>query len=271
MKKYAVVLLALAVIALPSCKNQNKKKAEEEREISRKEALLQEELKANVESLAASAKRIKRVPFTKTLPDGSIALTDREKMVKPDYLLDPSVANNLVTLSQKYRAVAMLAVDKMIAELYEMPVTDYKNVMAKLVVDLGDNAIKEFSETNWDDKEKADGAISKMVDEEYEAGRAKFFWEAVTAFLVEQLYICTQNIDKFMPMFTDDVAADLTYNFVCVHEGITNMVELYPEMESLNTALLPLYVINAISVEQLKAQLTELKGEIEAARYFLLK
>jgi hypothetical protein len=42
-------------------------------------------------------------------------------------------------------------------------------------------------------------------------------------------------------------------------------------MESLNTALEPLYVINAISVDQLKSQLTELKGEIKAVREYLLK
>ena len=41
-------------------------------------------------------------------------------------------------------------------------------------------------------------------------------------------------------------------------------------MESLNTILDPLYVINAINVEQLKAQLIELKGEIEVIRTALL-
>ena len=271
MKKYVILLLALAVVAVPSCKNQNKKAAKVEQQISQKEQMLQEELKVNVESLVASAKKIKGFSFAKTLPDGSVALTDKEKMVKPDYLLDPAIANSLVTLSQKYRAVAMLTVDKTIAELYDMPVTDFKNTLAKMVVDLDDNAIREFSETKWEDAEASKDAISKLVDAEYESGRAKFFWESVTAFLVEQLYVCTQNIDKFMPMFTDEIAADVTYNFVCVHEGITNMIEFYPEMESLNTALLPLYVINAISVEQLKAQLTELKGEIEAVRAFLLK
>ncbi|MCQ2168586.1 MAG: hypothetical protein MJY69_08010 [Bacteroidales bacterium] len=272
MKKYAVALLALAIVAMPSCKNQNKKsEGTETKEISQKEALLQEDLKINVENLVESAKKIKSVPFAKTLPDGTVALTDKEKMVKPDYLLEASVANNLVTLSQKYRTVAMLTADKIVADLYEMPTTEYKTAISKLIIDLGDDAVKDFADTNWEDKGESDAAIGKLVDAEYAAGRSNFFWEATTAFLVEQLYVITRNIDKFMPMFTDETAADVTYNFVCVHEGITQMIEFYPEMESLNNALLPLYVINAISVDQLKEQLTELKGEIEAVRYFLLK
>ena len=71
-------------------------------------------------------------------------------------------------------------------------------------------------------------------------------------------------------MFDDESASEVTYNFVCVHEGIRSLIEFYPEMESLNTILDPLYVINAINVEQLKAQLIELKGEIEVIRTALL-
>ena len=47
MKKLTVILLALAVVVLPSCKNQNKKKAAQEAgktEISENEKLVTEEL-----------------------------------------------------------------------------------------------------------------------------------------------------------------------------------------------------------------------------------
>ena len=72
-------------------------------------------------------------------------------------------------------------------------------------------------------------------------------------------------------MFTDESAADITYNFVCLHDGLTKTVNASPEMESLNEVLEPLYVINAITVDELKTQLLQVKDDIEKARETLLK
>lgn len=273
MKKFAVIALALAMVAIPSCKNQNKKAAESsaKKEISQKEQYATEDLKINIENLIASAKQMKPVPFASKEEGGKITLTTKEKMVKPDYLLEFSAANDLVTLSQKYRAIAMYAVDEMIAKLYEMPTSEYTSTEAKLLLDINDSALKAFADADKSTNEATQAAIAALVDAEYDANRANFLWETVAASLVEQIYILTQNIDKFLPMFDDQTASDITFNFICVHEGIMSMMEFYPELESLNSAMLPLYVINAINVEQLKNQLTELKGEIEAVRYILLK
>ncbi len=273
MKKLVVIALALAMVAVPSCKNQNKK-AEDgsaQKEISLKEQYATEDLKINVQNLIESAKQLKPAPFVSKEDGGKISLTAKEKMVKPEYLLDLNVANDLVTLSQKYRAIAMYTVDQKIAKLYDIPTDSYKSTMSKLLVDINDSALKDFSEADFTTNEGSQEAIKKLVDAEYDADRANFLWESVAASLVEQVYIMTQNIDKFLPMFDDQVASDLTYNFVCVHEGIMSMQEFYPDLEALNAAMLPLYVINAISVDQLKDQLIELKGEIEAVRFILLK
>lgn len=274
MKKVTVILLAFAMLAIPSCKNaNNNKKAEskevETKEISQKEQMVTEELKVNLQNLVESTKQMKSVPFIYNV-NGTIKLSDKEKMVKPDYLVDPASTNDLVTLSQKYRAVAMLSIDKVVAKLYDMPTDDMEAALAKIAVEVNDAALKDFSEKIQANQGAGD-AISEFCDREIEAGRANFFWEATAAGLVEQVYILTKNMDKFLPMFDDQSAADVTYNFVCVHDGIMKMMEFYPEMESLNSALLPLYVINAINVDQLRDQLIELKGEIEVVRAFLLK
>jgi len=272
MKKISVILLALAIIAMPGCKNQNNKKQAEEtttHEISQKEQLITEDLKINMQNLIESSKQMKAVPFIYST-NGSVQLSAKEKMVKPDYLIDPACTNDLVTLSQKYRAVSMLSIDKVVAKMYDMPIDDIEAALAKLTVDINDAALKEYSE-NLAANKGAGETISKFLEDEYNANRANFYWEATAAGLVEQIYVLTQNMDKFLPMFDDQAASDVTYNFVCVHEGISSLVEFYPEMESLNAALLPLYVINAISVDQLRTQLTELKGEIEVIRAILLK
>lgn len=273
MKKITVIILALALALAPSCKNQKNKKIVKEvekTEISEKEKNLTEELKANLKNLAESAKQLKTIAFIQKKSDGSFTLTEDEKLVKPDYLVDPAVVDELVTLSQKYRCWTMLGVDKMVCELYDMPVTEYESAIARLIADLNDPAIDSFAGIDWNVDETVKAELDKFVDAEYSAGRAPFMWDAVAASLVEQMYVITRNIDLFMPLFDDQSAADFTYNFVTVHERILDLMEFYPEMENLNDALLPLYVINAITADQLKSQLMELKGEIEIVREFLL-
>jgi len=273
MKKLTVILLAFAILVLPSCKctsNNTSKSAEgQNSEINEKERMVTEELKVNLQSLVESTKQMKPAIIFKNV-NGSLQLSDKEKMVKPDYFVDPASVNALVTLSQKYRAAAMLTVDKAVAKLYDMPVDEIEAAQAKIAVDVNDAALKEFSEDIYSGKDHGE-VISKFCEAEFDSERSNLCWEAVAAGLVEQIFILTRNMDKFLPMFDDQAAADVTYNFVCVHDGITKMMEFYPEMESLNSALLPLYVINAVSVDQLRDQLLELKGEIEVVRAFLLQ
>lgn len=272
MKKLTIILLAAALVALPSCKNNKKAKTEApDYTNATVDQLTSEALEADMANLIESAKKIKVVPFVKSQKDGKLTLTDKEKMVKPDYLFTPASAAELVTLNQKYRAVGMLTSDKAIAELYEIPTADFNEAIFKLLTDINDPALEQFYTLPVLDIETNREAFSLFVDDEYKAGRINYFWEGVTAGLVEQLYILTRDIDKFMPMFTDELASDITYNFVCVHDGLTKTVNATPEMASLNDILKPLYVINAITVDELRNQLTTLKGDIEVAREALLK
>jgi len=274
MKKLTVITFAIAVALLSfiSCKN-NKKVETEIPEFNQGEeqSILDAELKVNAQNLVESAKKIKPVPFASATSDGRIKLSDKEKMVKPDYLLDPALATKAVTFSQKYRLAAMLAPDLIVAGLYDMPQTAFQEALTKLLVDLDDEALKTFASTPWIDWENTSEAMTLLVDQEYEAGRQNFYWEFIAASLVEQIYIITRDVDKFMPMFNDESASEITFNFICLHESLLHLVELNPEMESLNEALTPLYVINAIKVDQLRNQLLSLKQDIENARAFLLK
>lgn len=274
MKKLSIVLLAAAIVALPSCKNNNKNAGEQEaKDYSESTAseIVEETLKADLTNLIQSAKSIKPVPFIKAQKDGKLVLSEKEKMVKPDYLLNPSITSKLATLYQKYRVVGMLTTDKNIADMYEMPISDYNEAIFKVLTDINDPALMNFYTLPSIDIESDREAFSTFVDEEYEEDRANFFWDGIAAAMVEQVFILTRDVDKFMPMFTDELAADITFNFVCVHDGLTKMVDAYPEMASLNEVLTPLYVINAINVEQLREQLLSVKEDVENARAFLLK
>lgn len=274
MKKLSLIILALAVVLAPSCKNFGKKKvAEAEKptnEVSVQEQYVTAEFQYNLEQLIESTSQMNQAPFVTKTANGDYSLTDKEKMLKPDYLLPTDNTDSYITLSQKYRAMAMLAVDKMIADLYGMDINSYDAAMTRIGIDINDDAMRDFGKSLENKDITFGDAVKEFSQKEYEAGKAPLFWEAVTASLVEQLYVITKNINKFMPMFTDESASEITYNFVCVHENLTQLISFYPEMKSLNSILAPLYVINAISVDQLKSQLTELKGEIEVIRALLL-
>lgn len=276
MKKVLYAVLAIAVIlSAASCKNNKKQQAQEAEAVDYSqetaEKMLADEINVDLANLVESAKKIKPVAFLKTQKDGKLVLTDKEKKVKPTYLLAPEAANDLVTLSQKYRAVGMLTSDKIIAELYEMPTTVFNEAIFALLKDINDPALECFFTLPPMDIETNREAFAQFVDDEYAEGRINFFWEGIAALTVEQVYILSQNIDKFLPAFTDETAADITYNFVCLHDGLTKTVNASPEMESLNEILKPLYVINAITVDELKGQLLQVKDEIAVAREQLLK
>jgi len=274
MKKITVLLFAITLALVPSCKNQENKNAEENNaalELNTKEQIASELVKADVENIIASAQKIKPAPFASGSRDGKITLTAKEKKVKPDYLINPNMGSDMVTFSQKYRYVSMLAADLVIANLYEMPANEYKNAISTLLVELGDDAFTIFAQTPWIDLEGAQDAMKALVEDEYAAGREVYYWESVAASLVEQVYIITRNVDKFMPMFTDETATDFTFNFICLHESLLTLVDLNPEMADLNEILAPLYVINAISVDQLREQLVSLQEEIVTVREKLLK
>lgn len=276
MKKVLYAVLAIAVIlSAASCKNNKKQQAQEAEAVDYSqetaEKMLADEINVDLANLVESAKKIKPVAFLKTQKDGKLVLTDKEKKVKPTYLLAPEAANDLVTLSQKYRAVGMLTSDKIIAELYEMPTTVFNEAIFALLKDINDPALECFFTLPPMDIETNREAFAQFVDDEYAEGRINFFWEGIAALTVEQVYILSQNIDKFLPAFTDETAADITYNFVCLHDGLTKTVNASPEMESLNEILKPLYVINAITVDELKGQLLQVKDEIATAREQLLK
>ena len=276
MKKVLYAAMAIAVVlSVASCKNNNKKQAQEAEAVDYSEAtaekILADEINVDLANLVESAKKIKPVAFLKTQKDGKLVLSDKEKKVKPDYLIAPESANDLVTLSQKYRAVGMLTSDKIIAELYEMPTNVFNEAIFTLLKDINDPALEAFFTLPPMDIETNREAFATFVDDEYNEGRINFFWEGIAALTVEQVYILSQNIDKFLPAFTDETAADITYNFVCLHDGLTKTVNASPEMESLNEILKPLYVINAITVDELKSQLLQVKDEIATAREQLLK
>jgi hypothetical protein len=104
-----------------------------------------------------------------------------------------------------------------------------------------------------------------------ENGRINFFWQIVSTSLVEQLYILSQNTDKFIGAFDDDAAANITFRIVLLTDAVERLAQYDEEFTPVAQAISPLVVLNAISVDQLKTQLAEARQEIIAARNILLQ
>ena len=235
MKKLMYFAVALAAMAFTACGGKKKEKTTEETTDSLKsfeQEQVEASIKMHIDSLAAN----------------------------------PSVAENATTLAEKYRMLSALSVDKRIAALYEMPTEDYDKAITKLAADINDPSFKEM-----EDASTIYETTQSLYNAMGENGRINYFWQLVATSLVEQLYIVSQNTEKFISAFDDDAASNITFRIVLLTDAVARLAEYDPEIAPVAKAIEPLVVLNAISVDQLKAQLAEAKEEITAARNNLVK
>jgi hypothetical protein len=264
MKKLSIFAVAIATLAFTACGGNKSANNAEEAQKSFDQEQIEAKIKMEFDSLASNIGKLKHLPIIHK-GDGGIQLTDEEKQVKPDYLLNPSVAENAVTLAEKYRMVSALSVDENIASMYDMPTDDYQKAITKLLADINDPSFKEIDATNIFEK------AQQLYDAMNENGRINYFWQLSAASFVEEIYAMTQNTDKFITAFDDEAASNVTYRTTLLIDAINRLVEYDPEIEPVAKALEPLSVLNAVSVDQLKTQLGELKEEITEARAALMK
>ncbi len=268
MKKLTFLAVAFAATIFAACggqKGAQNTTDENTTEKSFEQEQVEASIKMHLDSLAASVGQLKQMPFLKKDAEG-FELTDQEKQVKPDYLLDPAVAENATTLSEKYRVLSALTVDKKVAEVYDMPTDDYTKAIAKLAADINDPSFKAI-----DDASNIFETSQTLYDAMNENGRINYFWQLVATSLVEQLYVVSQNTEKFITAFDDESAANVTFRIVLLTDAVERLAKYDPEFEPVAEAVKPLMVLNAISVDELKSQIAEAKEEIVAARNKLMK
>ena len=126
-------------------------------------------------------------------------LTDEEKMVKPDYLLDPAQISGLVTKSQKFAALAILSSERPIREVYGMPVEKSVEAQVRLALDINypfhNNELKDL---------KTSDKIRRFYEVCKERGELAYFWKLNSAFMTEFLYLIVNNPEPFLNNLTDE-------------------------------------------------------------------
>ena len=244
MKKLSILAVAFAALTFAACGgNKNAQNAEQaDSTKSFEQEQIEAAIKMHFDSLASELGKLKQLPLVQK--DGTIALTEEEKQVKPDYLLDLSAADNAMTLSEKYRVLSAIEVDKEVAKLYDMPTDEYDKVITKLASDINDPSFKVI-----DDASNIYEASHTLYDAMNDNGRINYFWQIVATSLVEQLYVTSQNTDKLL-----------------IQDALNRLTEYDPEMTPVAKAIDPLSVLNAISVEEFKSQLADAKEKIATSR-----
>ena len=265
MKKLSFLAIAFVAIAFAACGGQKSGQTEEAADSlkSFEQQQIEASIKMHLDSIAAEFGKMKQLPFVQ---DGVLSLTKEEKQVKPDYLFDAAIADEATTLAEKYRILSALAVDKKIAELYEMPTEDYEKAINKLAADINDPSFKALEDTNTIFE-----TTTTLYDEMEKNGRINYFWQLAAAALVEQLYDANQNVDKFITAFDDEAAANVSFRIVLILDAINRLSEYDADIEPVAKALAPLDVLNATTVSELKTQIAEAKEPIERARKALVK
>ena len=267
MKKLSFLAIAFAVIALAACGGKKSAQADEATDSlkSFEQQQIEASIKMHMDSIASELGKLKSLPFLNEGKDG-ITLTKQEKQVKPDYLLPANVAEEATTLTEKYRIMSALSVDKKIAALYEMPTEDYEKAITKLAADINDPSFKAI-----EDAGSIFETTSQLYDEMEKNGRINYFWQLASAALVEQLYVCNQNADKFLSSFNDEAAANVTFRIVLVLDAVNRLAQYDPDIEPVAQAIAPLNALNATSVAEMKEQMAKMKDQIIAARKALVK
>ena len=267
MKKITFFAVVIAAMAFTACGGNKSAQTTEETDSLKafEQAQIEEKIKMELDSLAAEVGRLKNLPIVQSGENG-VQLTAEEKKVKPDYLLDPSLSEDATTLAEKYRVLSALSVDKSIAKLYEMPTEEYEAAITKLAADINDPSFKVL-----DDTSTIFETGQKLYDAMNENGRINYFWQIVASSLVEEIYVISQNTEKFITAFDDDSAANVTFRIVLLSDAVSRLSQYDPEFEPVAKAVGALSPLNAISVDQLKAQLEEAKEKIAESRADLLK
>ena len=153
------------------------------------------------------------------------ALTEEEKLIKPDYLLEAPQANELVTKTQKMNALAILLMERPIRITYGMPTEEIDEVIARFAAET--NVIVFDEEENLTPAEKTKRAYEMLK----ERGDVAVFWQFFLAIQTEVDYLISKNIDVFFRNLTEDRYASLINQFNRVMNAVITIAEYDPEVK----------------------------------------
>jgi len=148
-----------------------------------------------------------------------LELTEKEKLIMPDYLLNLSASNNFVTRSQKINAMAIYLIERCIKKIYDMPLDDTNHTISKLAAELDHSFDFEYL--------SSDAPLSEKLEREYEVcknrGDLAYFWRFQYAIFAETTYLLAQNPELFLERISDE-------QYQAFHESVVNRIDVIMEI-----------------------------------------
>ncbi|MCQ2173939.1 MAG: hypothetical protein MJY61_02260 [Bacteroidales bacterium] len=271
MRKYCLFIALATVAAMTvSCRNKNSKNAESEgvneEIVEAAKVVLADDLLAALDEIGES--------LTNDLNMFDVAghiaeqLTEKDKLIKPDYLFNPSEVNNLVTRFQKVSALGFLICERPVRIAYGMPLNAVDEAIGRLMIDLNYTIpVKEI----------ADKPIYEVVKEEYEEyrerGELPFFWQFNFSIVNDALFLISKNPDLFFRDITEEQYKSFENRFISCLKAVCALAKYDPEV-AIAFKVLEENMVNSNLEEEMKAfgSFNEAKqqisdaGEIIAAR-----
>jgi len=223
------ILIALAMVAalsMVSCGNNKKAQSQEptQEEVQEMKQALADSVLAEIDAFANEC----IIASENDIRIKNIELSEQEKLVKPNYLLDLSKADKLVTKSQKINALAMYMVDYSIRQIYDMPLDEAREVIAKLALDI--NYPIPF-------EDYYNHSVADCIKKEYEVckerGDLAYFWQSQEALGIEFEYLFVNNPDLVFNHITEEQWDAWYTRRVSTYKTIKLLAEYDEEMESL--------------------------------------
>lgn len=156
-------------------------------------------------------------------------LTDKEKMVKPDYLLDPSVAATLVTKTQKVNALAIYSIELGVRKIYDMPQEETKEAITKLAVEVNHPIDVDLL--------MGDASTAEKIKREYEIckehGDLAYFWQFQYAIVSEMSYVVSNDPEIFFSKITEEQWQKFISRFWAIVNTVEKLAIYDDEMSQL--------------------------------------
>jgi len=267
-KSYIFIALAIVTaLSMVSCKNNKKTKEPTREEVQEMKQELADSVLAQIDALSdiyidASDKCFRLRTFD---------LNDQIRLVKPEYLLDPSVATTLITRSQKLNALAIYTVDYSIRLLYDMPIDDTKEAIARLALDVTNSLnVEDFlGKAPFSEK------LKQLYQQCRDNGENTFFWQFQNAILIEISYFVANEPEIVFSRITEDQYVSYRKRIQTLIDAITTLASYDEEMASI-VELREKYCIldknnNDVSLETARNNFEESKELYIARRNALLQ
>ena len=224
MKKY-YLFIALSMVAAMTVSCKNNKKAEADAEVvEAAKTILTDDVLATLDELAESFKNEENIVDVPSIISSS--LTEQEKLIKPDYLLDPAQASEMVTKSQKLNALAILLIERNIRIAYNMPVKETDEVIARFAAEVND-PISYDEGMNLTPVEKT----KKAYDTYKERGDLAGFWKFFLATHTEVDYLVSKNTDAFFRNLNEEQYASFLRKIDILSDAAKTLAEYDPEVK----------------------------------------